>query len=164
MAPSGQFQVQLPQPWHSCGNTMIVLTTFASVALSLAAFLVVKKIYKKMVFAAISEDLARSEKINVDRMNLIYLLVVAVVIGLGVRIVGGLLTAAIVAIPAATSKNLSTNMKQYAYGGALAGGLAGVIGICAHQIFSIPAGLAVIIAGSILFLISVIFKRGGGNK
>ena len=145
-------------------SQLTVPVTLVSVALSLAAFFVVNRIYKKMVFTAISEDLARSENINVERINFIYLLVVAVVVGLGIRIVGSLLTAAIVAIPAATSRNLSTNMKQYAYGGALAGGLAGILGIAAHQIFSIPAGLAVIIASSILFLISVLFKKGGGNK
>jgi len=145
-------------------SRLTVMTTLGSVAFSLFAFLVVRKIYKKMVFAAISEDMARSEKINVDKINLIYLLMVAVVIGLGIRVVGSLLTAAIVAIPAATSKNLSTNMKQYAYGGALAGGLSGVMGIAAHQFFLIPAGLAVIISGSVLFLISVLFRKGNSSK
>jgi zinc transport system permease protein len=140
-------------------SQLTVLTTLISVVLSVLAFLVVNKIYKKIVFGAISEDLAKSEKINVDQVNLIYLLSVAVVIGLGIRVVGSLLTAAIVAIPAATSRNLSTNMKQYAFGGAVAGGLAGILGIVAYLVFSIPAGLAVIISSSLLFLISVIFKK-----
>jgi zinc transport system permease protein len=86
-------------------------------------------------------------------------LAVALVIGLGIRIVGGLLTAAIVAIPAATSRNLSRNMKQYAYGGMLAGGLAGVAGIVIYQLYAIPAGPAVIISSTALFLLSVVFKR-----
>jgi ABC-type Mn2+/Zn2+ transport system permease subunit len=140
-------------------SQLTLLTTLISVTLSVLAFFIVNKIYKKIVFGAISEDLAKSEKINVDRINLIYLFSVAVVIGLGIRVVGSLLTAAIVAIPAATSRNLSTNMKQYAFGGAIAGGLAGILGILAYQLFSIPAGLAVIISSSFLFLISVVFKK-----
>lgn len=140
-------------------SQLTALTTFISMAFSILAFLIVRQIYKKMVFIAISEDLARSEKIDVDRINLIYLLIVAVVIGLGIRIVGSLLTAAIVAIPAATSRNLSVNMKQYVYGGAVAGGLAGILGITAYYLFSIPAGLAVIISSSALFLLSVAFKK-----
>lgn len=130
-----------------------------SVFLSIGVFFIVKSIYKNMVFSAISEDLAKSEKINVDRINLIYLFAVALVIGLGIRIVGSLLTAAIVSIPAATSRNLSTNMKQYAYGGAIAGGSAGIFGIIGHRFFSIPAGPAVIITSTIIFLISTTFKR-----
>ena len=78
---------------------------------------------------------------------------------MGVRIVGSLLTAAIVAIPAATGKNISTNLKQYAYGGAIAGGLAGLLGIVIYQIFSIPAGPAVIISSTGLFLLSIVFKK-----
>lgn len=134
-------------------------TVCISVGLSVLAFLIVRLVYKKMVFIAVSEDLAKSEKINIDRINLIYLFSVAVVIGLGIRIVGSLLTAAIVAIPAATSRNISINMKQYAYGGAIAGGLAGVFGIIACYAFSIPAGIAVILCSSILFLISVVLRR-----
>ncbi len=134
-------------------------TTLLSVSFSVIAFLMVKRIYKKMVFIAISEDLAKSEEVNVDKYNLIYLLAVALVIGLGIRIVGSLLTAAIVSIPAATSRNLSINMRQYAYGGAFAGGLAAIIGIVIYQLFSIPAGPAVIISSTGLFLVSVVFRR-----
>lgn len=140
-------------------SKLSALTVFLTVVFSLLAFLIVNRIYKKMVFIAISEDMAKSEKINTDLINLVYLLSVAIVIGLGIRIVGSLLTAAIVAIPAATSKNLSLNMNQYAYGGAVAGALAGILGILAYSAFSIPAGLAVIITSSILFIVSMLFKR-----
>lgn len=140
-------------------SQLTAVSAFLSVLLSIGVFLLVKRIYKKMVFIAISEDLAKSKKINVDRYNLIYLLAVALVIGLGIRIVGSLLTAAIVSIPAATSKNLSVNMKQYAYGGAVAGGLAAVVGITIYQLFSIPAGLAVIISSAGFFLLSILLKR-----
>jgi ABC-type Mn2+/Zn2+ transport system permease subunit len=135
------------------------LAAILSVSLSVLAFFIVKNIYKKIVLNAISEDLAKSENINVDKINLIYLLAVALVIGLGIRIVGSLLTAAIVSIPAATSRNLSINMKQYAYGGAIAGGLAGVLGIIIYKLFAIPAGPAVIITSAGLFLLSVAFRR-----
>lgn len=135
---------------------VVIWTALASVV----AFLIVAKIYKIMVFITVSEDLAKSEKVNVDKYNLIYLLAVALIIGLGVRVVGGLLTAAIISIPAATSRNLSTNMRQYAYGGAIAGGLAAIIGIMGHQTLGIPAGPAVIISSAGLFLVSMVLKRG----
>jgi len=135
------------------------ITAVTSALLSAAIFIIIRRIYKKMVFIAISEDLAMSEGINVDKLNLIYLFAVAIVIGLGVRVVGSLLTAAIVSIPAATSKNLSNNMTQYAYGGAIAGGLAAFIGLLIYSLFSIPAGPAIIISSAGTFLLSVIFKR-----
>lgn len=136
------------------------LTALTSAGLSAAVAMVVWKIYKKIVFMAISEDLARSEGINVDRINLIYLLAVAVVVGLGIRVVGSLLTAAIVAIPAAASRNLSVNMRQYAFGGAVAGGSAAVAGVVISQLFPIAAGPAIIIASTGIFLVTTVLKRG----
>ncbi|MBN1169289.1 metal ABC transporter permease [Candidatus Woesebacteria bacterium] len=140
-------------------SQLSLATTLVSLLISAAVFLLVNKIYKRIVFIAVSEDLAKSEEIDVDKYNLIYLFAVALVIGLGIRIVGSLLTAAIVSIPAATSKNLSVNMRQYAYGGAVAGGLAAIAGIVVYSLFPIPAGPAIIISSAVLFLLSMIFRR-----
>ncbi len=135
------------------------VTAFLSVLFSATVFLIIRIIYKKMVFLAVSEDLAKSEGISPDKYNLIYLFAVALVVGLGIRIVGSLLTAAIVSIPAATSRNLSNNMNQYAYGGAIAGGLASVLGIVMYQLFTVPAGLAIILTSAGFFLLSAALKR-----
>jgi ABC-type Mn2+/Zn2+ transport system permease subunit len=54
---------------------------------------------------------------------------------------------------------LSVNLRQYAYGGAIAGGLAAIVGIVTYKLFSIPAGPAVIISSTGLFLFSVVLKR-----
>jgi ABC-type Mn2+/Zn2+ transport system permease subunit len=135
------------------------ITVVLSIALSALAFFIVRGIYKKMIFIAVSEDLAQSEGIQIDKYNLIYLLSVALVIGLGIRIVGSLLTAAIVSIPAATSRNLSTNLSQYAYGGVIAGCVAAIFGMILFHLFSIPAGPSIIISSSFLFLLSVALKR-----
>jgi ABC-type Mn2+/Zn2+ transport system permease subunit len=135
------------------------IIAFASVALSALVFIIIELIYRQIVLTAISEDIARSEGINVDHYNLLYLLCVALTIGLGIRLVGSLLTAAIVAIPAATARNLSRNLKQYLYGGAFMGGLAAALGLGIHFVFALPAGPAVILTSGVLFLISTLFTH-----
>lgn len=140
-------------------SQITLFTTLLSVLVSVLVFGLVSLIYKKMVLIAVSDDLARTEGVNSDKYNLIYLLMVALVVGLGIRIVGSLLTAAIVSIPAATSKNLSINLKQYAYGGAIAGGLAALSGVVIFSVFSVPLGPAMIISSTGLFLISAFVKR-----
>lgn len=137
-------------------NLPVVIITALS---CVAVFFIVKKIFSKTVLITISEDLAVSEKISVKKYNLIYLACIAVTIALGVRIVGGLMTAAIVAIPAATSRNISTNLKSYAYlsmGFGVASCLAGVI---ASSIISFSPGPLIIIANTIFFLVSLTFKK-----
>lgn len=130
--------------------------TLVTVILSLATILITNKIYKKVVLAEISEDIARSKGIDVKKYNFIYLLCIAIIVALGVRIVGGLMTAALVAIPACTSRNLTKNLLLYSLGGLILGSLSCVIGILGSGFIDIPAGLLIIIASAILFLISLI--------
>jgi zinc transport system permease protein len=135
-----------------------LLATVITVVLSLITFLITERIYKKMVFIGVSEDLATSEGINIQKYNLIYLTSIALAVALSVRVVGGLLTAALVAIPASTSRNLSKNLTQYAYGGLVAGSLSSVLGVLVFKLTNIPAGPAIIIVGAIFFLSSVILR------
>jgi len=130
-----------------------------TVILSLIIFFTTKKIYSKMILVSISEDLAKVEGINVKKYNLIYLACIALIVSLGVRIVGGLLTAALVAVPACTSRNLSKNLSQYSYEGTVFGSLACVLGITGFKFIGIPAGLLIVIISALFFLVSLIFRR-----
>jgi len=133
-------------------------TLFVSI-LCLLLFLIIKKIYSKMTLINISEDLAKAEGINVKKYNFLYLFCIAIIVALGVKMVGGLLTAALVAIPAATSRNLSKNMKSY---GLLAMGLgitSVVFGISLFRLTQFPAGPLIILVSTFFFLISLAFKK-----
>ena len=133
--------------------------TFLVIFLCLLLFLIVKKIYSKMTLINVSESLAKSEGIDVKKYNLLYLCVIAVIVALGAKIVGGLLTAALVAIPAATSRNLSKNLFQFSFFGLLLGAVSAFLGIFLFKIIGFPAGPLIIIVSTFFFLISLIFKK-----
>jgi ABC-type Mn2+/Zn2+ transport system permease subunit len=130
-----------------------------AVSLSLIVFMVVRKIFAQMILINISEDLAKVEGINIKKYNLIYLLAVAIIVALGVKLVGVLLTAALVAVPAATARNLSKSMKRYCMLSLLFGILAPISGLVLFKITNFPAGVLIIISGAAMFLISVFFKN-----
>jgi ABC-type Mn2+/Zn2+ transport system permease subunit len=134
-------------------------TMMITVVLSLIIFFTTKRIFSKIVLTSISEDLAKVQGIDIRKYGFIFLICIALTVALGVRIVGGLLTAAIVAIPACTSSNLSKNLLQYSYGGMILGSLACILGIVGFKFTGIPAGPLIIIAGVLFFLISLVFKR-----
>ncbi len=129
--------------------------------LCLFLFLLVKKIYFKITLANISEDLARSEGINVKKYNFFYLLSIAVIVSLGVKVVGGLLTAALVAIPAAASRMISPNMKSYAFWSALFGILGCVSGIFLSKLTGLPVGPLIILVCAFFFAICFVLKKSG---
>jgi len=130
-----------------------------SIFLCLFLFLVIRKIYPKMTLISISEDLAKVEGINIKKYNFIYLAAIAIIVALGVKIVGGLLTAALVAIPAATARNLSKNLSQYTFGGMMIGSLSCLLGILLFKLTGFPAGPLVILTTTFFFLISLIWQK-----
>lgn len=130
-----------------------------SIISALIVFLVIRKIFPKMFLSNISEDLAKVQGMNLKKYNFIYLACIAILVALGVKIVGGLLCAALVAIPACAARNTSRNLSQYTYGGMAIGSLSCVFGILLFKFTGFPAGPLIILVSAFIFLISMIFKK-----
>lgn len=131
----------------------------ASAIFSILIFLAINRIYPNMILANISDDLARSEGIKTKKQNFIYLLSIAAMVALGVKVVGSLLVGALVIIPAATARNLSKNLKQYYLGSIIFGVLSCFFGILLFKFIGFSAGPLIILTSTFFFLISLIFKR-----
>jgi len=133
--------------------------TAITVILCFIIFLSTRNIFSKMILASISEDLAKVEGIDVRKDNLVYLGCIALTVAFGVRIVGALLTAALVAIPACASRNLSTNLNQFSYGAMALGSLASIVGVVVFWLTGMAPGPMIIMASTSFFLISMAFVR-----
>jgi len=129
-----------------------------SILAAVVVIVLTKYIYKKMILVNISQDLAKVSGVNLKRYNFLFLLAIVVAVALGVRIIGGLMTVALIAIPAASARNISQNLKQYQYLSIIFGGLACIIGVLNTIIISLPAGPLIIIVSSIIFILSLFFK------
>jgi ABC-type Mn2+/Zn2+ transport system permease subunit len=122
-------------------------------------FVVTALISKKLLLGVVSEDLAKSQKIDVKKINLVYLLLVALVVALGVKFLGTLLTGAMVIIPAVTAKNLAKSIKSFHYLSIGFGILASVIGILIAKYTGISSGPAVVLTAVALFIFSYLFRK-----
>jgi zinc transport system permease protein len=130
-----------------------------SVLILLPLFWVIRKIYPGMVLLNISEDLAQVQGIHASKYNLIYLMAIAVIVSLGIKVTGTLLVGALVIIPAATARNLSGNLQQYSYGSMIIGIISSTLGVLLYQWSHFPAGPAIILVNALLFAISFFYKR-----
>jgi len=65
-----------------------------------------------LVLALVSADIAKTSGIDVDRLNLAYLLAFALTVGLGLRYLGVLLMGSLIIIPAAIGKLLARSLQQ----------------------------------------------------
>lgn len=126
---------------------------------SILIFVVTKIISKKMMLGIVSEDLAKVQKIDISKLNLIYLLLVGLVVALGVKFLGTLLTGALVIIPAVTAKNICNNIRNYHLLSIFLGLLSTVVGILIANSFSLPTGPIVVLVGIGFYILSIFFKK-----
>src|SRR5215831_2117638 len=92
----------------------ITLTdTIITVLVSICVIFVTRTIYGKLIVSMISKELAIASRIKVERINLIYLFLVATIVAVGIKEVGTLLVGAVVIVPAAAAKNISSTLSEY---------------------------------------------------
>lgn len=136
------------------------LTPAITLAITSILFFIIRHIFNRMILISISRDIAQTSGYSVARDNFIYLACIAIIVALGVRIVGGLMTAALTAIPASTSRNISQDLTQYAFISMAVGAASCLAGTAISTLFELPIGSAVILSSTLLFLISLPFNKG----
>jgi len=129
------------------------------VVASILIFFVTRSISKKLTVGIISEDLAKSGGVNVSKINLIYLLMVGLVIALGVKFLGTLLTGALVIVPAAAAKNIAKSIGGFQLLASVAGLASTGLGIILAKILGFPSGPTVVLVAVLLFILSFLFKQ-----
>jgi ABC-type Mn2+/Zn2+ transport system permease subunit len=122
-------------------------------------FVVTYLISKKLLLGVISNDLAKSQGVNISKIDLIYLLMVAMVVALGVKFLGTLLTGAMVIIPAASAKNIAKGIGNFQILSILFGIVSSIVGISIAKYFGISSGPAVVLTSVVLFIFSYLFKN-----
>ena len=131
---------------------------FFIVSAILLTFLLLK-FSQKIIFYIISPELAKAEKWG-PRINLLFLLIFAFIVALGIKLVGTLLMGALTIVPASIAKNFSRNMTLYVVLSLVLGGIIAVGGLLIASLFHLLPGPAIILFGVGLFVISLVFKRG----
>src|SRR6476620_1348696 len=137
----------------------ITLTdTIITVLVSVCVIIVTKATYPKLAVSMISRELATASKINVERINLIYLFLVAPIVAVGIKEVGTLLVGALVIVPAAAAKNFSSTLSRYCLMSAIFGLASATLGVFLSSYLSLPAGPLVVMVGAAIFIAGVVIS------
>ncbi len=108
---------------------------------------------------SVSRELAQAEGISAKRLHLIFLLLFALLIAVGVKIAGSLLMGALIILPAATAKNLTRTIKSLAFLSVVLAILGVLGGIYLANSLALPPGPMIILANVAFFLITLALKR-----
>jgi zinc transport system permease protein len=113
-------------------------------------------IWRSLFAATVNIELAQAEGMNPERANIIFMLLMAAVIAISMKIVGVLLITALLIIPAAAERRFSSGPEQMAILAALIG-VGGVFGgLFGSLEWDTPAGPSIVVAALGLFVISVL--------
>lgn len=161
-------QVDLLEALFGDVSKITLTDTIITVLVSVSVIFVTKTIYQKLAVSMISKELAIASRIKVERINLIYLFLVAIIVALGIKEVGTLLVGALVIVPAAAAKNISSTLSRYSLMSAIFGLASATSGVILSSYVNLPAGPLVVIVGAAIFaggvVVSSLSKRLKNQK
>lgn len=122
-------------------------------------------LFNKLNAVSLNTTLAKSKGINVKLMENIFAVLIAIMVMISIRWVGILLINSLIILPAASSRNISLNMRTYHLFSIIIALFSGITGLIISYYTNIPTGpMIVIISGIIYFVTFGIKKTGIINK
>jgi zinc transport system permease protein len=129
---------------------------------SLAAVIavVVAASFREMLFVAFDEEVARAYGRRVDLMDALLIVVLALTVVAGVRVVGVLLVEALLVVPAATAALWTLDFRRQVALSMTLGAACGAAGLWLSFAFDVGAGAAIVLTAVSIFFLSWIARRG----
>ena len=122
-----------------------------------AAFWVIHS--NRLTLTAIHPQLASSRGIPVKVSNTLFTVAIALVVTLSISSVGLLILNSLLVLPAASSRNVSKNLKQYHLFSILFALTAGFGGLTVSYYIGASAGAAISLILALIFSVTFIFRK-----
>ncbi len=141
------------------GDILAVSTTDLMVIWGGAALVVALIAWRwsALLTATLSEELAYASGLDPKKEQVILTLSLAVTVAVAIKVVGVLLIAAMLIIPAAAARNLARTPEAMALVAAGLGAISAVAGLRAAYIFDTPAGPSIVCCAAALFALLSIY-------
>ena len=115
--------------------------------------------FNKIHAISINTSLAKSKKINVMLIDNIFVILIAIVVMVSIRWIGILLINSLLILPAASSRNIAKNMRQYHMLAVVFSMLSGITGLIVSYYYNIPTGPMIVIIAGINYFITLGLKN-----
>ncbi|MDK4737808.1 zinc ABC transporter permease subunit ZnuB [Rhizobium sp. CNPSo 3464] len=113
-------------------------------------------LWRPLLASTVNPELAEAEGLQPERAKLFFMLLMAVVIAIAMKIVGILLITALLIIPAATARRFAATPEMMAVFASLVGAIAVVGGLFGSLRYDTPSGPSIVVAALVLFIISLL--------
>jgi ABC-type Mn2+/Zn2+ transport system permease subunit len=130
------------------------IAVLAVVAVLLAATLFV--FYKPLVFATFDPAVASAHGVRAGAMEIVFNIATAAVVVVSVRVVGVLLIAAAVVVPAAVGRLVTRSFGPLLATGAGVGVVTAVVGLFLSYHVNVASGPAIVLTGTVVFAVAAL--------
>ncbi|MDA8161910.1 MAG: metal ABC transporter permease [Desulfobacteraceae bacterium] len=117
--------------------------------------------YNELVYATFDSQTARTAGIRVDRLDMLIAVLTAVTVVTGMKVVGLLLVAALMVIPAAAGLTMAKGFGQAVYLSALFAAISVFAGLILAFYLDWPASGAIVLLNGLILMAGLVFKHKG---
>lgn len=115
--------------------------------------------FNKLNAICIHKTVAKSKGIHVAVMENLFAVLVALIVMLSIKWVGILIINALLILPAAASRNISENMREYHLFSILFSVFSGVIGLVVSYYTNVATGPMIVIIASVIYFSTFIYGK-----
>ena len=108
-------------------------------------------IFNKVLMISINQSLAASRGINTLLVDILFTVSIAVVVTITIQWVGLLIINSLIVLPAAASRNITTNMRQYHFVSVLISMFSGISGLIVSYYLDTPTGATIVLIAAFVF-------------
>jgi manganese/iron transport system permease protein/iron/zinc/copper transport system permease protein len=131
------------------------------VGVTVATAAVVFAGYRSLLFATFDPEVADVSGLRVGRLDALLMVVLAVVILATIQVLGVVLVAAALVIPATVARMLTNSFARMLWLSTAVGAACGFAGMVASYHLDIPSGAAIVLAGAVVF--AAVFAATGSR-
>jgi zinc transport system permease protein len=143
------------------GSILTVTTKDLYLTGGLAALTIITifKCWNRWAYATFDQELAKTDRHNVERYNYLLSILISLTIVIAIKLVGIILIAAFLVIPAAASRLVSRSFSGMTVIAIIFGVSSTIIGLPLSFWLDLPSGATIILTQAILFLFSLIVSK-----
>ena len=139
--------------------TINVIDLIWVIAIMLIVISTLYYFWNDFLSVTVHAELAKTEGINVERMHLFLVLLIALTIAVSMKIVGVLLITSLLIIPPAAARKFAQSPEKMAILASLIGAAAVVLGLFLAFYVNTPVGPTIVVVATIFFLVLSVFTR-----
>lgn len=114
--------------------------------------------YNKMLLVNLHENLARSRGVHTFAVEQLFALVTAVIVTISIRWTGLLVINSLLVLPAAASRMVSANSRQYVWLSVLISFVSGIAGLIVSYYAGAASGASIVLVNAAIFAVCLVIR------